>query len=326
MPRRGPGGLIGLLGPFLSSRGAGRAARLGGGCFTLLAIGAVVVGLIVVLGSCGGSVGLPGAAGRYPLKERSVTYDGDRYSFLWADPSGNLQRATTGDVRLQLDEQNLLEVDDAGDAILHLRQDEPITVEGRDGQGDFGSFWYPFLAGQVLGGGPVVVNPSPPREYREPVYRRPPSDSFDRGDTLTGSRASTRPNASDDDLEPIGGAVSGQSRGTGGGQAATNRAESATAVSGQRGGTGSGSAVINKSGGLKRGDRSYAARVDAGELKPISGRTEPRVGAGSGAPSVDAATSKPRIGTGKGSAPPSRASSPAKSSSSTPRISTKPRG
>ena len=287
--------------------------------------------LLAVLGSCGGSGsgGLPSAAGLYPLKERSVTFDGDRYSFLWADPTGNLHRATTRDVKLRLDEQNQLEITAAGDAILHLKQDEPVQVEARDKQGDFGSFWYPFLLGQVLGGGggPIVVNQAPPREYRDPVYRYPPTDRLDRGDTLTGNRPSTQPRAPEYDLPPVGGAVSGQSGGAGGGQAATNRAESAGAVSGQRGGAGGGSAALNKSGAFKSGDRGYSSKVDSGELNPISGRTEPRVGAGSGARSGGgAATSKPQISTGRGSAPSPRVSSPARSSGSTPRISTKPRG
>jgi hypothetical protein len=325
-----------LPGPFFPPRGGfpapGSVQPLGGGCVPLAAAAFFLLPLLIVLGNCAGAAsgGLPTAPGRYPVKERSVTFDGERYSFLWADAAGNLQRATTRDVKLRLAEQNLLEITETRDAILHLKQDEPVQVEARDQRGDFGNFWYPFLIGQLIGGGggPVVINQPAPREYQQPVYRYPPTDRFDRGDTLTGSQTTDRPGPPDyGRLAPIGGAVSGQAGGAGGGQAATNRAESAGAVSGQRGGAGSGSAALNKSGSFRTGDQGYASKVDSGELSPITGRREPRVGAGSGALGGGgaAATTKPRIETGRGTAPSPRVSSPPRSGGGTPRISTKPR-
>jgi hypothetical protein len=280
--------------------------------------------LLIILGSCdfSSAEGLPEAPGRYPLKEKSVTFDGERYSFLWADPAGTLQRATTDDVKLQLAETNELELTAEGDAILHLKQDEPVTVEARDQQGDFGSFWYPFIVGNVVGGGGA---PAP--EYRQPTYRFPPTDRIDRGDTITGNTTNTTSRPPDyGGLAPVGGAVSGQSGGAGGGSAAINRSQSSTTVSGQSGGAGAGSAALNKSGSFRSGDQGYTSKVDSGELNPISGRTAPRVGAGSGArsssPSSSVGGSKPSISTGRGSAPSPRTSSSSGSSGRTPSIST----
>src|SRR5205085_2448062 len=100
--------------------------------------------LPAVLTACGDNGGLPTQPGRYTLKEKSVSFDGDRYAFYWADGAGNLHRAATRDVKLRLDDQSALEIAANKEAILHLKQDEPVTVEGRDHQGDFGNFWYPF--------------------------------------------------------------------------------------------------------------------------------------------------------------------------------------
>jgi len=198
--------------------------------------------------ACSGSSGLPAAPGTYQIKANSITYDGDAYSFLWADAAGTLTRARTDDIKLQLAEANVLEITANKEAILRLTQKEPVTVEGRDDQGSFSSFWFPFLAGQMLSRGPVVVNQAPTSpELRQPVYRYPPTDRFDRGDTIQGSTSSTSRGRA-----PVSDAVSGQSGGAGGGNAATNRAASSGAsVSGQSGGTGSGSAALNKSGSFR---------------------------------------------------------------------------
>ena len=319
--RKLAGGMRGL--PF------GRAARpdgpmpaiqpLGRGCVPLASLLFVGLILLVILGSCdfSSAEGLPEAPGRYALKEKSVTYDGERYSFLWADAAGNLQRASTDDVKLRLGETNELEITAERDAILHLRQDEPVTVEARDQQGDFGSFWFPFIVGNVVGGGGGPA----PGEYRQPTYRFPPTDRIGRGDTITGNATSetARPPA----YAPVGGAVSGQSGGAGGGSAAINRSQSSSTVGGQAGGTGAGSAALNKSGSFRSGDQGYGSKVDSGQLAPITGRTEPRVGAGSGARTGSSGVggSKPSISTGRGSAPSPRTSSGG-SSGRTPSIST----
>jgi hypothetical protein len=305
----------------------------GRGCVPLASLLFVGLILLIILGSCdfSGAEGLPEEPGRYALKEKSVTYDGERYSFLWGDASGALHRATTADVKLQLAEENALEITADADAILHLRQDEPVTVEARDQQGDFGSFWYPFVIGQMVGSGPAVGAPAPPPEYRQPTYRFPPTDRIGRGDTITGSASSPTSRPPDyGGLAPVGGAVSGQAGGAGGGSAAINRSQSSSTVSGQAGGAGAGSAALEKSGSFRSGDQGYTSKVESGKLNPISGRTEPRVGAGSGARSSSGTSSvggsKPSISTGKGSAPSPRVGSSSSgsggSSGRTPSIST----
>src|SRR4029453_14603460 len=105
------------------------------------------------------------------------------------------------------------------------------------------------------GGGRVTINTQPPpQEYRDPTYRYPPTDRFDRGDTIGGNVTNTSGRAPDyTRLPPVGGTVAGQSGGTGGGNAATNKAEGPSAASGQSGGAGSGSAAIDKAGSFPRG-------------------------------------------------------------------------
>jgi hypothetical protein len=274
----------------------------------------------LVLAACGEGSGMPTQPGKYTLKEKSVTFDGDRYAFYWADATGALHRAATKDVRLQLDEQNNLEITADKHAILHLKQEEPVTVEGRDHQGDFGNFWYPFMIGSMLsrGGGPVIINNQPlPPDYRSPVYRYPPTDRFDRGDTIGGSVTADRPTTPDySRLPPVSGTVAGQSGGTGGGNAATNKADTAVGSSGQAGGSGAGSAAIDKSGSFKSGSQGYTSKVDSGALKPVTGGSEPRVGGGASSPSISTGRSSsgssattPKISTG-GSSAPARSSAP----------------
>jgi hypothetical protein len=267
-----------------------------------------------LLAACGGGSSLPTQPGKYQLKEKSVTFDGDRYSFYWADATGALHRVSTDDVKLQLDEKNELEITPEKNAVLHLKQDEPVTVEGRDRQGDFGSFWYPFLIGSMLsrGGGPVIVNNQPPpREYRDATYRYPPTDRFDRGDTIGGNVTNTTGRAPDySRLAPVGGTVAGQSGGTGGGNAATNKAELPTASSGQGGGAGSGSAAIDKAGSFRRGDQGFDAKVGSGQIRTVN-PNGPRVGGGASGssqqPSISTSrpgdSSAPSVSTGRGSAP-----------------------
>lgn len=275
-----------------------------------------------LLAACGGGSGLPTQPGHYQLKEKSVTFDGDRYSFYWADATGALHRVTTDDVKLQLDDKNELEVTPEKNAVLHLKQDEPVTVEGRDRQGDFGSFWYPFMIGSMLsrgGGGPVIINNQPaPREYRDPTYRYPPTDRFDRGDTIGGNVTNTTGRPPDyTRVAPVGGTVAGQAGGTGGGNAATNKAELPSAASGQAGGAGSGSAAIDKAGSFRRGDQGFDAKVDSGQIKTTN-PSGPRVGGGTSAIG-DRDGAQPSISTSKPGAP--RVDSPT-GGSSAPRINT----
>lgn len=262
----------------------------------------------LVLAACsGGGDGLPAAPGRYKLKEKSISFDGDKYSFFWADAAGNLKRVQTDDVKLRLGDENLLEITDKKEAILHVKQDEPVTVEGRDEGGDFGSFWYPFLIGSMLmpRGGPVVINQPAPPEYRDPVYRYPPTDSFGRGDTIAGNAASSSKGLPDySRLAPVGGAVSGQSSGAGGGNAATNRASTAPSAGGQSGGTGAGSAALSKSGSFKAGSQGFDAKVSSGRITSPTGNAPKISTGGSRAPSIGGSrpstgANLPRISTGR---------------------------
>jgi hypothetical protein len=246
----------------------------------------LLVGVLLLTACSGGGGGLPPAPGTYPLKEKSTSFDGERYAFYWTDQAGNLHRAQTDDVKLRVDDKNALEITDTKEAILHLKQDEPITVEARDQQGDFGGFWYPFLIGSMLSRGPVVFNQPAPQEYQRPVYRYPPTNTFDRGDTIAGNATNTTNRPPDySRLAPVGGAVSGQTGGAGGGNAATNRAQTAPSSGGQAGGTGTGSAALNKSGSFKAGAQGYDATI-------------PKVGAGS---SIGSGKTSPSIGSGKSS-------------------------
>ena len=234
-----------------------------------------------VLVACGPGDGLPKVAGQYKLKEKSVSFDGEKYSFFWADAVGNLTRVRTDNVKLKLGDQNVLEITDKKEAILNIKDDEPVKVEGRDRQGDFSNFWYPFMVGSMMsrgfgGGGPIIVNNNgSPGEFREAAHRYPPTDQFNRGDTIGGSVASSNGKPPDySRVQPASNTISGQGSGTGGGNAATNKADTDVTSSGQSSGTGSGSAALNKSGSFKSGSQGFDSKVQTGAL------------AGSGRPSI----------------------------------------
>src|SRR5437588_3897816 len=163
-------------------------------------IGALLV-LSLVTSACGSSgSGRPSTPGQYPVQKDSVHFDGDRYQLYWADNNGSLHQMDTRKVRLVRDpDRTFLEVPQGGgDPILHMREDEPITVQGQDHQGAFSSPWFPFLVGAVAGnafggggfggfggrgGGQTVIinNPAPgERSYdaSTPTYRYPPTGSF----------------------------------------------------------------------------------------------------------------------------------------------------
>lgn len=265
----------------------------------------LVACLAVLLVACGGSSnhGFPSAPGEYPIQSRSVAFDGRDYRFSWVGPDGSIHHADGRDVQLVQDERSFLAVGQ-GTPVLHLTQDEPIQVTGRDREGSFTSSWFPFLLGYALGsGGPGWSGPPP----TSPSYRYPPTDTFSRGDTLQGSAATTKPAPPDySKVQPAPNAVSGQNSGTGAGTAASNRDPNA-AISGQSGGAGSGTAASDKgaaisgqSGGTGAGD---AASQKGGAVGAPSG------GSGSG----DAASNKGRSGSGAAAAP-----APGGSSSSRP--------
>lgn len=198
---------------------------------------------------CGsGNSGFPRDAGEYTIQPGSLAYDGKKYELLWADASGNVHLAQGSDVRMQRDERTVLEIG-SGSPVVHLKEDEAVVVRGRDSNGPFDTFWFPFFLGTALGrgGGPVVINQPYPGDSasRGPGYQYPPTDTFGRDDSLHGSVQRSKPQTPDyTKVQPAPYSVSGQSSGTGGGNAATNK--STTPFSGQSGGTGSGSAASGK--------------------------------------------------------------------------------
>jgi hypothetical protein len=279
---------------------------------------AALFALSVLTSACSGGNGAPSTPGQYSVQKDSVHFDGERYQLYWADNNGSLHQMDTKQLRLVRDpDRTFLEVPHGGgDPVLHLREDEPITVAGQDHQGAFSSPWFPFLAGaalgNVLGGGGfgargggqtiIINNPAPgERSYdpNTPTYRYPPTGSFGRDDSLHGSIDTSKPQTPDySKIQPSPYATSGRSSGTGGGVAASNKAPSSggagvsgatSANSGQSGGTGGGVAASNK-GGFANGSQSFA-----------NSNGSSSVGAGSrgvlgGASSSGGASSKPSTG------------------------------
>ncbi len=227
-----------------------------------IALASLLAVLGLLLAACSANRGLPDEAGHYDIVKGSVSFDGEKYELLWLDRGGRAHLASGPDFRLVQDERNFLEVGEDS-PIIHLREDEPVAVRGQDSRGDFTSFWFPFMLGQVLSSpGPVISQPAPGTTYnpppRTPSYRYPPTDTFGRDDTLHGSVTNDRPVPPDyGRVRPAPYAVSGQSGGTGSGTAATNKM--AAPASGQSGGTGPGTAATSK-GGFKSGAFSYAEK------------------------------------------------------------------
>jgi len=48
------------------------------------------------------------------------------------------------------DERTFLQTG-SGSPVIHLKEDEAVTVKGRDRDGDFTSSWFPFFLGYGLG-------------------------------------------------------------------------------------------------------------------------------------------------------------------------------
>lgn len=224
---------------------------------------ALFITVFLLLLGCSSSRGLPPAPGEYEIKSQSLTWDGSDYEFYWKDNNGELHRASSEMLKMVEDTRTYLEVSD-GEPIMHLANEDPIAIRGEDRNGSFTTPWFPFFLGTMMGGGfggPVVINQpypgTPPPTTGKPTYHYPPTDTFGRDESLHGSVTNNKPAAPDyTRVKPAPYSVSGQSGGTGGGTAASNKS---TGASGQAGGTGSGSAASSK-GGFATGSSSYRAR------------------------------------------------------------------
>jgi hypothetical protein len=248
--------------------------------------------LSLITSACGpSSDGGPSTPGQYSVQKDSVHFDGDRYQLYWADNNGSLHHLDTRKLRLVRDpDRTYLDVPQGGgDPILHMREDEPITVQGQDRQGAFSSPWFPFLVGAAVGnafgggvggfggrgGGQTVIinNPAPgERSYEAgtPAYRYPPTGTFGRDESLHGSLDTSKPTPPDySKVQPAPYATSAKSSGTGGGSAVSNKSPggpagaisgstgATSAASGQSAGTGGGTAASSK-GGFANGSQSFA--------------------------------------------------------------------
>ncbi len=249
----------------------------------LLAVLMLVAGLLV---GCSGDSGLPKQPGEYGIQPKSITYDGQDYSFYWIDKDSSVHRATVEHLKMVQDERAYLLMQDK-EPTLHLRPDDPINVKGEDRQGSYSSPWFPFFAGTMLGrmtapsAGPYQqpYAGSPTVDPNTPTYRYPPTSSFGRDDTLNGSITNNKPSAPDyGKVSPNPNAVSGKGEGTGGGTAASSKS-GGTSTSGQSGGSGSGSAASGK-GGFQSGSQSFSnsgggsssgSKVGGGSGKSSSG-------------------------------------------------------
>ena len=275
--------------------------------------------------ACGaGGNGGPSTPGQYSVQKDSVHFDGDRYQLYWADNNGSLHQLNTQKLRMVRDpDRTFLEVPQGGgDPVLHMREDEPITVQGQDHQGAFSSPWFPFLVGAAVGnalgggfggfggrgGGQTVIinNPVPGQPSYgagTPAYRYPPTGSFGRDESLHGSLDTSKPTPPDySKIQPAPYATSAQASGTGGGAAASNKSPAgavsgangaANANSGQAAGTGGGTAASSK-GGFANGSQSFA-NTNPGGVAKVGGGSGGALG---GSSSSGGASSKPSTGTG----------------------------
>jgi hypothetical protein len=264
-----------------------------------LVVAALFAFSLVISSACSSATAPPAQPGQYTIQKNSVHFDGERYSLYWTDSAGALHRMETRNLKMVRDpDRNFLEVQNGTDPTLHLREDEPITVDGRDEGGAFSSPWLPFFAGALIGNsfgggrgqGTVIINNPAPGERgtyapNTPTYRYPPTGSFGRGEQLNGTLDSSKPQMPDySKVQPAPYATSGTSSGTGGGVAASNKAPAT-------GGLG----AASSKGGFASGSQSASGAGSSGALKSgspggaLSGK--PSIGGSSGSKGIGGARS-----------------------------------
>ena len=255
----------------------------------LLLMATLLVLVGAACGGGGGNRGFPKEAGQYEIVKGTLAFDGKDYELTWLDAAGSSHQAKGREVRMQKDDRTFLEIG-AGSPLIHLKEDEGVIVRGRDKDGIFESPWFPFFLGYAMGGlgnSPTTYYPGDARSSG-PGYHYPPSGTFGRGDQLNGSIERSKPDTPDyGKVKPAPYAVSGQSSGTGGGAAATNKATGPAA--GQSGGTGTGSAASGKGGfansggtgvggGASWGSGSKSGTGTGSASRPSAPSSPPRVG------------------------------------------------
>src|ERR1041384_2803764 len=85
----------------------------------------------LVLAGCSSNSGLPRQPGSYDVRSGSVSFDGERYAFLWADSGGQLHQAEGRDIRLAQADANKLQIGE-GSPVLQIKDDERVAVRGQD--------------------------------------------------------------------------------------------------------------------------------------------------------------------------------------------------
>jgi hypothetical protein len=261
---------------------------------------AALFALSLITSACSsiGATAQPAQPGQYTVQKDSVHFDGERYSLYWTDSAGALHRMETRNLKMVRDQdRTFLEVQSGTDPTLHLREDEPITVDGRDNGGGFSSPWFPFFAGALIGnafgGGrgqsTIIINNPAPGERgtyapNTATYRYPPTGSFGRDEQLNGSLDSSKAQTPDySKVQPSPYATSGKSSGSGGGVAASNKAPSsgsAVGAAASKGGFASGS----QSSSGASGAGSSGALKSGGSSGTLSGKSSssPSIGKGIG--------------------------------------------
>jgi hypothetical protein len=213
--------------------------------------------------------GLPSEAGRYPIQGESLARDAQGvYHFAWQQPGGASQwnSASASLVRLDKGTSNQLEIPSSGDPILHVGEDTPIqlvptandlatptpeagSTSSSSSSSSRGLAWFPFFGGM----------------YSGPAYYNPAPQTAPGASRVEGSQASTSPPSAASRVSGLAHAVSGQSGGTGGGNAVTNRSGAgASSIGGQAGGVGSGSAATGKSGVTSSGSSGGIGATNSG--------------------------------------------------------------